>query len=167
MDDDQLLQPGGPPYFYDTLEKGTRVSIQKLEHILGLEKKKDEEAFEWALRRLQGDIHEKTEMTVVIRRDGLEVLTDDQASSYNMQLIEHGKRIMFRRQQKNLEVNVANLQPDRRAVHDKNLERTGRLLNAMQAELKRIRLENGNASKQLTNGKHPKKLREEGDGGEK
>lgn len=140
-DDDEILRPGSPPYFYDNLVKGSRLSIEKLERMLGIRQKEKPQDFEWACRRLQSDIHDHTELTVVIRADGLEVLTDDQASSYNDRLFQHGLRVMFRRHAKNLEVDVANLAEDRRMTHDRNLNRNGRLLGALQSEQRKIRLE--------------------------
>lgn len=157
MDDDErqeqeLLGPGGPPYFYDTLEKGTHLSIETLESILCLEQKKDPDKFLWAVRRLQSDIHEKTDLTCKIRVNGLDILLDEEASDHNNRLQQHYIRSLFYRQQKNLEVDVSNLSPDRRIAHDKNIARNGRLVNAMQQEIKQITLEV--ASKELPrNGK--------------
>jgi hypothetical protein len=143
-----ILSPGKPPYFYDQLEKGTFLTIEQLEDIVGLQRADNPDKFQYALLGLQSDIHEKTDVTCVLRSDGMDILTDQQASRYNHGEFHRHLRASARRHQKNLEVDAGNLSPEQRIEHDRNLLRNGRILAAVQTEQRKIRLE-GNKPAQI------------------
>jgi hypothetical protein len=70
------------PMDLDSLQKGQLITVKELEFILAVNPQK-KEAFEFAVMGLQALIHSRTELTAMIAKDGLRILTDEQASIHN------------------------------------------------------------------------------------
>ncbi len=73
-------------------------------------------------------------VTVRTRRDGLAILTDSEAAIYNGEAVpRQAHKKMCKAHRRNLLVDVAQLSPDERVLHDRRILRNGRVIQATQA----------------------------------
>jgi hypothetical protein len=125
------------PMDLDSLQKGQLITVKELEFILAVNPQK-KEAFEFAVMGLQALIHSRTELTAMIAKDGLRILTDEQASIHNGRERDNAIQKARRRQRKLTQVDVSNLSESRRNAHDISILNGGRIIQAIDQEVQKI-----------------------------
>lgn len=109
------------PMDTEHLQKGQVLDIPTLEAIFG---QRYDISTDWDLQlmKLQGIIHaDRADITVVIDRDRLRVLTDAEASEHNMHLVARGARLIVSRNERLLGVDRGQLTVDESNEHDRRV----------------------------------------------
>lgn len=128
------------PFDTDELTKGSIVPPDVIESAYGVKRGTDRYAFatlrasEYVERRFadRGQV-----VTVVIRKDALHILTDEEAVGHNRASFRAGARKMRRANMRQAGSDRALMSEATRAEHDRDLEVSGRVLGAMSKELGR------------------------------
>lgn len=117
------------PIDFESVEKGRFFPNSELETVLGCQQSAT--AFRFAVMGLQRMIHSRTGFTCKIAEDGLRVLTDCEAATYNHRRHMNHRRGMIRRHLLALEVDAAKLTDEQRKEHEQNLIVQGRNVQAL------------------------------------
>lgn len=129
---------------YDAFQKGTVVSVETIEHLVGC--KRDDPHFRLKMMGLAQDIEQHradSDDPVVCKTtaDTIEILTDEQADEYTSKQFEQGRRKMARNLRRKLgQVDPTMLSETQRRVRDRELFAMGSEIAAMRKERRRIRL---------------------------
>lgn len=124
------------PIDFDTIEKGSNVSPEAIEHAYGLRRTdpkyrlkqldlRDRIVDELAVRGLR--------VTVKLVGDSLRVLTDEEAARYNPDMFDRSIRGAARAHQRNTHVDPSQLTEEQRARHERNLEVQGKMLQGVRS----------------------------------
>ena len=121
------------PVDVDALCKGDVITIERLENILGM--KRHDPRWWRSVLGVKTNIERQLRrggrvLTLRQRQGDLVVCDDNEASSYNPREIEAGIRRSARAHERNLHVDVGNLDDARRVAHERNLVVYGRMLYA-------------------------------------
>jgi hypothetical protein len=137
------------PLDFDSLTKGHTLTSEKLSEVTG--KKPGTDEYRYAVLGLQALIHERTDLTVKIQVDGsLRVLTDPEASDHNHKLLLQALRVVPRRHEMMIHVDVDNLTEEQCKRHDQRLLLQSRYVSAFARETKQIKIEGRKQPEKLT-----------------
>lgn len=122
------------PLDYDAIEMGFSLSPEDLSRITDCAVGTD--AYRLKILALKTEVERNLwdrgrPWTVCIRDGCLCVLTDPEASEYNIRRSEHHVRGMFHSQRRLAAVNTGNLDDTRRATHERELRCRGMMIAAM------------------------------------
>ncbi len=129
------------PLDFSALRKGSLITNDQLEQILGVNYKERPEEFRLKTLGLQARIHDTLGFTALIKRDGLRILTDSEAQAVNHNRFGRHLRGARRRHELALEVDPVNLTEEERHSHDESLIRESRILNSIRSELRKVTME--------------------------
>ena len=124
------------PFNYDELQKGTSISAERLEQIVGVPRTHKDYAFKVLAvkERIERELRDRGKViTIAIIRDSLELLPDEAAARYNKQQNRIGLRKVMRSHNRNMHVDVTQLTQEQREEHDKELLVTGQILSAVRS----------------------------------
>lgn len=123
------------PIDFDSLEKGDVISNEELEKITG--HKYGTTKFAFAVINLRQKIFDKRGFTATHNQEiGLRILVDSESSFYNDKDFHNKRRGMFRAHKKMASVDVAQLSPVARELHERKLMSQSRVLSAVRESRK-------------------------------
>lgn len=121
------------PMDYDALNKGDVLPAELLERLLRA--RRGTEVYRLGLLGLRDQVVRECGLrgrhfTVVVRRDQLCVLTDEEAAEYNARAFHHGVRRSKRSLRRLVQVDAAALTAEQRREHERNVLVCGKMLQS-------------------------------------
>jgi hypothetical protein len=141
------------PFDVATLRKGMRIEPERLESLSGLRRGTSQFAFKlltWSRWIEDRTVDTMTPLICRISNDGIEIMTDADASEYLRDQFESGAAKMRRSHRRSVRVDIAGLTDQQRGEHLLEQQRMASRLQADKAARKRLNIGASMTQKKLT-----------------